>query len=114
MKRTVIVTARMRDEFAALIREGRKKFEVRTEPFLDAQAIHYVSANDGRDLGTYIIERSFPVSRDDDVSLRRYACIADEEFDDLFTPSSTDNGDGTLWVAQLGKRTTIPTLLGDA
>lgn len=111
MKRTVIVTARVRDEFAILIRDGRKTFEVRNESFLDAQAIHYVSAYDGHDLGTYRIERSFPVSREEETALRRYAAITDEEFDALF-PLSGKTSSQILWVAQLGESTTLTALVG--
>jgi hypothetical protein len=100
----------MRDEYAELVRMGRKRYEVRSEPFGDAQAIRYVSAESGRELGVYRLGRIFSVDQGDKERLIRYAGIPGGEFDQLF-PSRRGNGPERLWVAEIGAPTTVARLL---
>lgn len=111
MRRIVIITAKIRSKYAKLIRNGAKTYEVRDETFADAQAIHYIGQDDGADWGTYSIERTFSLGREDDGKLIAYASIPADEFYELF-PSTPNGGPERLWVAQIGARLDIEGLIG--
>lgn len=113
MKRTVIITARIRDDYAELIRSGTKTYEVRDEPFGDAQIIHYISQNEGTSLGTYSLEGQFSLGRDEDSKLISYAAISEEAFYELF-PRATDGGPRCLWVARIGDQVDMEKLIGES
>ncbi|MEK0226342.1 hypothetical protein [Bifidobacterium mongoliense] len=110
MRTTVVISARLRDEYAELIRTGKKHYEIRTEPFGEAQAIRFVSAHDGSELGIYRIKGSYPKDRRDEKQLIDMAAIGDEAFHKLFPPVE-EGGPSTLWVAEIGARTTIEELI---
>lgn len=111
MKRTVIITAKMRDEYYRLIEEGIKQYEVRSESFSDAQIIHYVSATSGRSLGMYTLVDTFPLPRQNEQQLRKYAAIPSSDFDAIF-PLPDCGGAPVLWVARLGAKIQLSTVIG--
>ncbi|OZG59891.1 hypothetical protein BLEM_2066 [Bifidobacterium lemurum] len=112
MQRTTILTAKMRDEFARLVHDGKKRYEVRTEPLDGAQAIRYVSALDGRELGMYRIGKAFRRNRDDDDALISLAAISPDDFHALF-PRPEEGGPSVLWIAEILGPTTIEQLMED-
>lgn len=86
MRTTVVISAKLRDEYAELIRTGKKHYEIRTEPFGKAQAIRFVSACDGSELGIYRIKTAYPKNRTDERQLIDMAAIGDKAFHKLFPP----------------------------
>ncbi|MCI1644390.1 MAG: hypothetical protein LKI21_07620 [Bifidobacterium crudilactis] len=110
MKRTVIVSAKIIGSYAELIRRGVKRYEIRSDPFCDAEAIRYIDASDGSELGLYTIVESFPVDRSEEQRLIQLSSISVQEFQNLFPPVS-QGGQPTLWVAKLGGATTLTELL---
>lgn len=110
MRTTIIITAKIRDEFMELIRERRKKYEIREEPFNGAQAIRYVSSRDGRELGVYRIVDTFEIPRSQKDSVIEISAIGTQQFRSLF-PDHDDDDKQSLWVAHLGGETTVDELL---
>ncbi|WP_281775656.1 hypothetical protein [Bifidobacterium ruminantium] len=110
MQRTTILTAKMRDEFAFLIRDGKKHYEIRTESLEGAQVIRYISAIDGRELGMYRIGKASRRERDDDDALIRLAAISPDDFHDLF-PRPEEGGPSILWVAEILEPITVEQLM---
>lgn len=93
-----------------LIREGRKKYEIRQEPFNGAHAIRYVSSRDGRELGVYRIIDTFEIPRSQKDSIIEISAIGAQRFHSLF-PDRDDDDRQSLWIAHLGAETTIDELL---
>lgn len=110
MRTTIIITAKIQDEFMELILEGRKKHEIREEPFNGAQAIRYVSSRDGRELGVYRIIDTFEIPRSRKESVIGISAIGEQRFHSLF-PDRDDDDRQSLWIAQLGVATTVDELL---
>ena len=110
VRTTVVISAKLRDEYAELIRTGKKHYEIRTEPFGKAQAIRFVSACDGSELGIYRIKTAYPKNRTDERQLIDMAAIGDKAFHNLFPPVE-EGGPSTLWVAEIGASTTIEELV---
>ncbi len=110
MRNTIIITAKIQDEFMELILEGRKKHEIREEPFNGAQAIRYVSSRDGRELGVYRIIDTFEIPRSRKESVIGISAIGAQQFHSLF-PDRDDDDRQSLWIAQLGAATTVDELL---
>lgn len=110
MKRTVIITAKIADEYAKLILSGEKHYEVRDSSLEGADAIHFESSSTGIDLGTYRLLSCFAVDRDKDPISRKYSMAPDDQFDELFPPV-TSGGPATLWVARLGERINLEDLI---
>lgn len=106
----MVISAKLRDEYAELIRTGKKHYEIRTEPFGKAQAIRFVSACDGSELGIYRIKTAYPKNRTDERQLIDMAAIGDKAFHKLFPPVE-EGGPSTLWVAEIGASTTIEELV---
>lgn len=113
MRKTTIITAKMQSRFFDLVLAGTKRYEVRDEPFGDAQAIRYIDSEDGRELGIYRIEETLQLRRDEDDRLIDLAGISKDEFYELFPPVS-DGGPSKLWVARIGEPIDIRHLLREA
>ena len=109
MKRTVIVTVKIRPDFYQLIENGTKKYEVRTESFGDAQAIVFLDAATGRRLGMRRVLGSRQYHREDDERVLELSGISRQDFRDLFPPE-TNGGSPSLWVARLGQPTGLDDL----
>lgn len=110
MKTTIIITAKIQDEIMELIREGRKRYEIRDEPFNDAQAIRYVSSRDGRELGMYRITDTFDIPRSQKDSVIEISAVGAPQFHRLF-PNRNDDDKQRLWIAHLGTKTNVAELL---
>lgn len=93
-----------------LILDGRKKHEIREDPFNGAQAIRYVSSRDGRELGVYRIIDTFEILRSRKESVIGISAIGAQKFHSLF-PDRDDDDRQSLWIAQLGAATTVDELL---
>lgn len=113
MRKTVVISAKIREKYAELIRAGIKRYEIRIEPFDDAQAIRYVGAKDGEELGLYRINASYSINRDEEERLMAMSAISAKEFHQLFPPID-QGGPGTLWVAEIGEPVTMEQLLKGA
>lgn len=113
MRRTTIITAKLRDEFLPSILNGSKRYEVRDEPFGDAQAIRYISATSGKDLGLFSLGDRFPVDRSEEGRLVGLAAIPEERFRELF-PDIANGGPEILWVAEILGQVDIRTILEES
>lgn len=100
MKRTTIITAKLKDGFFDLIRRGEKKYEVRDEPFGDARIIRYVSSTSGRQLGMFGLGDRSKAGRREDERLIKLAAIPESEFYELFPPTEK-GGAEELWIAEI-------------
>ncbi|RHC89859.1 hypothetical protein [Bifidobacterium pseudocatenulatum] len=112
MKSTTIVTAKLCDDLWALILAGRKRYEVRDESFHDAQAIRYVSATTGNELGMFLLGEQFSLGRDQDSRLVELASVSPDRFHRLF-PAESEGGPARLWVARLIGPTNVDELFGE-
>ena len=110
MRRLTIVTAKMRRRFFRMILDGRKPFEVRDESLDGVQAIRYVDAENGEELGTYRLGHVLDMERTCDGELMQLAGIGPTDFYELFPPTE-DGGPSRLWAAELLERTTLDRLL---
>ncbi|KXS23682.1 MAG: hypothetical protein AYW82_03685 [Bifidobacterium dentium] len=110
MRRTVIITVKIRDSFYRLIENGLKQYEVRTEPFGDAQAIVFVDAETGARLGIRRILGTKRYGRGEDEQVLGLSGIGQSDFRKLF-PSKRDGGPAFLWVARLGRSVSPDDLL---
>lgn len=110
MRKTTIITAKMRDEYFRLIVEGKKHCEVRDESLEDVQAIRYISATDGHELGIYKTGRIVSMNRSRDDELITLAGILPSDFYSLF-PKESHGGPPRLWAAELLERTTLEELV---
>ncbi|MFD0705611.1 hypothetical protein ACFQY8_07635 [Alloscardovia venturai] len=106
MKITTVISAKIRDDIYQSIRNGKKQFEVRTEPFGSAGVIRYVSASTGKQLGFWQIKESLSVPISDRSTIQKYAAVPREIVDELFPMTS-----GTcVYVARLGHEVTVNSL----
>lgn len=110
MRKTTIITAKMREEYYRLVLKGQKRCEVRDESLEGVQAIRYVSADDGHELGIYRIGRIVCMDRKHDEELITMAGIRPSDFYSLF-PGEREGGPSRLWAAELLGRTTLERLV---
>ena len=111
MKKTTIITAKILAHYAELIEQGVKHYEVRSEPLDGADAILLVSSETGKSLGMYEVRKTQCLTRDEDDRAMGLAKTTPEEFFSLF-PKPCDGGPDRLWIAELGNRTTLDSLVG--
>lgn len=110
MKKTTIITAKIRERYAALIDQGVKRYEIRSDSLDGIDAIHLVSTETGKSLGTYVVVNTLCFDRDDDIRVMSLAQTTPEQFYELF-PRPEDGGPRKLWAAELGKRTSLDALV---
>ena len=110
MKRTTIITAKTLDRYAKLIEQGIKHYEVRSDSLEAIDAIHLVSAETGKSLGTYEVLHTFHFGRDDDEKVMLLAQTTADQFYKLF-PKPELGGPTILWVAELGKPVNLEILV---
>ena len=84
MRKTTIVTAKMQEKYYRLIIDGRKRCEIRDESLEGIQAIRYISAEDGHELGIYRTGRIISMDRGHDKELIAMAGIRPSDFYTLF------------------------------
>jgi hypothetical protein len=113
MRKTIVISARIKEEYMRLIRTGVKRYEIRVDPFDDAQAIRYVGAESGKELGIYRIKSTSRLNRSDEDRLIRMSAIGKEGFLQLFPPV-VQGGPDRLWVAEIGEPVTVENLLEEA
>lgn len=112
MKRTTIVTAKILDCYAELIERGVKHYEVRADSLEGIDAIHLISAETGKGLGTYEVLRTLRFGRDEDERVMTLAKTSADQFYSLF-PRPEQGGPDTLWAAELGRKVDPEALIGD-
>ena len=112
MRKTKIVTAKMQEKYYRLIIDGRKRCEIRDESLEGIQAIRYISAEDGHELGIYRTGRIISMDRGHDKELIAMAGIRPSDFYTLF-PEESGGGPSRLWAAELLGKTPLETLVGE-
>ncbi|MCI1934699.1 MAG: hypothetical protein LKJ31_06325 [Atopobiaceae bacterium] len=110
MKKTIIISAKIEDEFMSSIKNGIKRYEIRDSSFENADAISYFSSNSGNYLGTYKIIDTFKLDRDHDYEAIKLSAVTVEQFYYLF-PTLADRGPHILWVAKLGNPISLEKLV---
>lgn len=105
MRNIGIIIAKIEPDIYQRILEGSKTCEVRDEPFDYAEAIRYISSEDGSLLGVHRIggEERIPRLQHTERLLRSLAGVGDETFDRLF-PNRTPSHAQYLYVADIGER----------
>lgn len=92
MKITTIITAKIQPDIWKLIIEGKKRFELRTESFQNADFIRYVSSEDGTPLSLHRIGRETTIPADNRDMLAALAGVDAAKVDELFPSRQLDEG----------------------
>lgn len=112
MKTTTIITAKIKPDIYRLIKQGRKRYEVRDESFHRADAIRYVDAETGKVLGVYRLGPEDDFDRTHDPLIQSMAGVDDSTFRRLF-PKTEERfgilikGVDRLHVAPIRSRTSL-------